>query len=75
MPMPYRCTVNAPEEPNVYSDGSWLHPEKPFLSFGGAGVWWPDRTIQNDEHLHRLPLSEAENMLSYYEQKSDGFAL
>ena len=46
MPMPYRCTVNAPEEPNVYSDGSWLHPTKPFLSFGGAGVWWPDGTIK-----------------------------
>ena len=56
-------------------DGRWLHPEKPFLSFGGAGVWWPGRTIRNDEHLHRLPLSEAEKILSYHEQKSDGFAL
>ena len=75
MPMPLRCTVDSPEEPNVYSDGSWLHPGKSFLSFGGAGVWWPNRTIRHDAHLKQLPLSDAENMLSYYEQKSNGFAL
>ena len=75
MPMPYRCTVDAPEEANVYSDGSWLHPDKPFLSFGGAGVWWPGRTIATHAELKRLPLSVAEQTLSYYEQREDGLAL
>ena len=75
MPMPYRCTADVPEQVNVYSDGSWLHPDKAFLSYGGAGVWWPGRTIEWHDHLKRTPLSDAEHELTYHEHGEDGFAL
>ena len=74
MPMPYRCTANAPDQINVYTDGSWLFPLKQFLGLGGAGVWWPKRTIDREEELDNkyLPLSDAEKELALHEQGQDG---
>ena len=39
MPTPDYCHVSAPDQINVYTDGSWLFPLKKFLGLGGAGVW------------------------------------
>ena len=69
MPMPIVCHTTAPEEPNVYSDGSWLQPQYKYLGYGGAGVWWPGR------NLNQEPASEAENELAHYNQKPDGLEM
>ncbi len=68
--LPYRCTLHAPREINVYTDGSWVHPLKQFLGLGGAGVWWPGR---NPSIQHRL--SQAETDLAYYKQFPEGTML
>ena len=34
-----------PTQPNVYSDGSLKHPRGIFWQVGGAGVWWPKRSL------------------------------
>ena len=41
MPLPKWCDTDAPVEINVYTDGSWVIPQKKFLACGGAGVLWP----------------------------------
>ena len=69
MIMPNICHTNAPEEPNVYSDGSWLQPMYKYLGYGGAGVWWPGRDLDQD------PISDAERELAFYEQKHGGVEL
>ena len=69
MPMPSVCHTSAPEEPNAYSDGSWLQPQYKYLGYGGAGVWWPGRDI------HLEPPSEAEHELAFYNQKPGGVEL
>ncbi len=61
MPLPYQCQRQAPEDINVYTDGSWIHPLRQFLGIGGAGVWWPGR---NPAVCHRL--SQAEEDLAYH---------
>ena len=48
-------------------------PTKPSSALGGAGVWWPGRTSgTQNEHLRRLPLSDAEPELAHYEQREIG---
>ena len=37
----------APDKPNGYSDGSLKNVRGMFWSVGGAGVWWPNRTIDS----------------------------
>jgi len=44
-PEPHKCFVEAPQDINVYTDGSWKHPQKWFLGIGGAGTFWPKRVI------------------------------
>ncbi len=36
--MPAPSNEDAPEDINVYTDGSWLYPLKQYLGLGGAGV-------------------------------------
>ena len=66
---PWKCTVPAPAAINVYTDGSWLNPLKQFLGLGGAGVWWPNRYLDDKPsgaHAFRSRISEAEAELAHY---------
>ena len=75
MPTPYRCYREAPDDINVYTDGSWLLPLKQFLGLGGAGVWWPKRVISTPSEgsdCHKIPLSSAEAEIAQYRQHSGG---
>ena len=69
IPMPYRCKLHAPQEINVFTDGSWLFPLKQFLGLGGAGVWWPGRKLRGH------PLSEPEIELAYVTEHDRGIRL
>ncbi len=68
--LPYKCTRVAPQEINVYSDGSWILPIQQYLGLGGAGVWWPGRDITI---CHRL--SPAEQELGHHQQQQQGLLL
>ena len=49
---PKACTMTAPKDINVYTDGSLQTPGNHLYSLGGAGVWWParaDQTISDAE--------------------------
>ena len=69
VPLPTECNEAAPVEPNAYSDGSWLQPRYKYLGYGGAGVWWPGR------NLDQTPASGAEHELAGYNQKPEGVEL
>ena len=80
--IPNRCLVQAPTEINVYTDGSWINPMKQYLGLGGAGVWWPGRTLDNNNqqmqdasYWKHLPISDSENQMCYWEQQPKGVAL
>ena len=76
--LPYSCSRLPTENINVYSDGSWLTPTKRFLSLGGAGVWWPSRTIHKNNltpNLYHMPLSDGEMEMAYWKQEDDGLTL
>jgi len=78
MPTPYRCYRDAPHDINVFTDGSWLFPLRQYLGLGGAGVWWPKRTIGTpgfDGDLYRVPLSIAESEIAHFRQESGGLTL
>ena len=47
-PVPYPCLLPAPEEINVFIDGSLKNPQKWFLVVGGAGTFWLNRVIDRD---------------------------
>ena len=66
---PPKCSLDAPDVINTYSDGSWLFPKQQFLALGGAGVWWPGRTLTN------RPLSVAEQAIAWHKVDSDGIRL
>jgi hypothetical protein len=68
--LPYRCHVKAPDDINVYTDGSWIIPLQQYLGLGGAGVWWPGR----DPAVY-LRLSTAEKELAYCSQEHGGLML
>ena len=73
-----KCIRKAPDNINVYSDGSWMTPTKRFLSLGGAGIWWPGRTLnrENDDNdLYYMPLSDAEYEIAFHKQEADGLTL
>ena len=78
MPLPHSCSLTAPTEINVYTDGSWINATKQFIGIGGAGVWWPHRTLSKDYtdslHLH-LPISNAENQIAVYHATLKGVRL
>ena len=61
-----RCEKEAPEEINVYSDGSLINIRTNSFKLAGVGVWWPNR--KNSE----MPLSEAEEELALANQKDEG---
>ena len=76
MPLPVKCHRRAPDDINVYTDGSWVNTLKQYLGLGGAGVWWPKRSITRDEPgMHWLPVSIGEAMLAHHEQESEGLVL
>ena len=60
-PMPGPCDETAPDEPNVFTDGSLKHPACQHWSLGGMGVWWPSRNLQDH------PLSDMERNFSVWE--------
>ena len=66
---PPACKFDAPEKINTFSDGSWLYPKLQFLAIGGAGVWWPGRT------LAKRPLSVAEHAIAWHIEDDDGVRL
>ncbi len=68
--LPHKCYARAPNEINVYSDGSWLFPLNQYLGLGGAGVWWPGRNI----NISHRP-SPAERELGYHTQHEEGLSL
>ena len=69
MPKIKRCEKEAPEEINVYSDGSLMNTRTNSFKLAGAGVWWPNR--KNSE----MPLSEAEQDLALANQEDEGLEL
>jgi ribonuclease HI len=73
-PMPYRCTLCPPDEPNVYSDGSWKHPLVFHYSLGGAGVWWPGRRCTGAA-LGRHSISPVEDDFAFVTEAKDGVRL
>ena len=76
MPMPYACVFNAPEHINVFTDGSWLYSLEQFLGLGGAGVWWPGRTLHNKQDgTTRIPISTAEHEMALHVVEEGGVRL
>ncbi len=68
--LPFKCHRPAPEDINVYTDGSWINPLQQYLGLGGAGVWWPGRDLSVYQRL-----SPAEKDLAHWSQHSDGLML
>jgi len=64
--LPYHCVFIAPDIINVYTDGSWINPQKFHFALGGAGVWWPTRTLVSK------PMSTAELELTQHIICSNG---
>ena len=69
LPMPWECSRIAPEDINVYTDGSWQFPLRQYFALGGAGVWWPNRELA----AHKA--SQAEQELACIAQEADGVRL
>ncbi len=68
--LPYKCHRTAPDDINVYTDGSWINPLQQYLGLGGAGVWWPGR----DPTVYQR-LSQAEKDLAFCKQYPTGLML
>jgi len=80
MTMPKPCNFDAPQDINVYTDGSWLHAIKTFLGIGGAGVWWPNRTLSRDkansvESAYLNHVSHAEDDFANIHEDTNGLRL
>ncbi len=45
---PCACLELAPDKPTSVPDGSVTIPLQPDLGLGGAGIWWPDRSLQDE---------------------------
>ena len=43
------CEKEAPEEINVYSDGSLISIRTNSFKLAGAGVWWPNRKNMKEQ--------------------------
>ena len=67
--LPTNCTDLPPEQPNVYTDGSLINPTESHFCLGGAGVWHPQRQLDN------TGASEAEANLATLEQEASGLKL
>ena len=76
MQFPHRCSVHAPDTINMFTDGSWLYPPKQLLGMGGAGVWWPGRSLStHDDGRRGQPLSVDEYSMAMHTEDSDGVRL
>jgi len=69
LPMPRRQAGKAPEDINVYTDGSLQNPTSRHWQVGGMGIYWPDRKFT--EH----PLEEHEAKYTDSEQQQHGAAM
>ena len=79
-PLPFKCSKHAPSTINVFTDGSWVNPTKYFLGMGGAGIFWPGRTIVKDDVgqgnlRYFTPISPSEHEIAHYHQEQDGLSL
>ena len=74
LPLPYRVWIPAPEAINVFTDGSWLHSAQHFIGIGGAGVWWPGRSIERSHTLKYKAPSDAESEIAVFKQQQHGVA-
>ena len=66
---PNPCEMQAPEQINVFSDGSLTCSRSPCWGLLGAGVWWPGRNLQD------TPLSKMEWDAAKEEQTGEGAKL
>ena len=62
-----RVKGEAPEKPNVYSDGSLKNTKGYFWQLGGAGVWWPGRKAED--------LTQEEESIAEYKEEPGGLML
>ena len=53
--VPPEVVGTAPDEPTVFTDGSFSEPRFPCYSLPSAGIWWPQR------NLNTTPLLQLEN--------------
>ena len=67
--LPRRCDDEAPDDVNVFSDGSFQFGRRPIYGLGAAGVWWPGRKAVNDV------LSVGEEELGVCTQEEDGLSI
>ena len=49
LPKPEAINDEAPQEPNVYSDGGLKKPKCEYWQVGGVGIWWPSRRDELEE--------------------------
>ncbi len=64
--LPRVCEEKAPDEINVYSDGSFRYGKRPVFGLGAAGVWWPKRSLQAQA------MATGEYELGIEKQEDDG---
>ena len=46
--LPPKSKDKAPQDPNVFNDGSLKNASCQWWSAGGIGVWWPGRNLTDD---------------------------
>ena len=47
LPLPEKTEEAAPEDPNVFTDGSVHNPTSLHWQVGGMGIWWPKRKVED----------------------------
>ena len=67
--VPQQVEGSPPEKANAFSDGSFSRPELPMYSLTSAGIWWPERDVQN------YPLSNLEEDSARHVQRKSGLEL
>ena len=65
LPLPPRINGTPPDQPNGYTDGSYVNPTGHFWSLGGVGVWWPKRETADG-------IAQAEEAYTHVEQLAQG---
>ena len=67
IPPPERSEGNAPNEINVYSDGSVKNPHVAYRRTGGIGVHWPTRSLED------IPLTTTEEEFMRHRVYEQGY--
>ena len=67
--MPTKQKAKAPEDINVYTDGSLQNPTSRQCQVGGMGIFWPDCKFTEQ------PLEEYETRYTTCEQQDHGVAV